>query len=180
MVKRSVVFAMGMVLAVAPGCSKKEGGDGAAKPADTAKAGDTAAGGEAAGGGAAAAGPVELTKLGLKMDAPAGSNVSDGVVGGQMVQGPGLVVSVDEAKESSPATLEAQKEDASMYSPKNYQEETLPDGWAVTFENTGGAGTNYWVVVRREIGGKAYRCETTAASAEQQANALAACKSLKQ
>ena len=122
---------------------------------------------------------LELTKLGLKVDAPAGSEVSGGIGGGEMVQGPGLVMSVDVASETRPKTIDEAKKDAEMYTPKNIKTETLGDGWAITFENEGAAGTNYWVNVRRDIGGKAYWCETTASQPEQQANALAACKSLK-
>lgn len=179
MLKQSVTFVLVVGLAALPGCKKKEadkagadkagaaGDQGAAKPADKPAE-------------APAAGPLTLDKVGgLKIDAPAGSKVDDGVVGGQMVQGPDLVVSIDVASPSSPATLADQKTDSEMYSPLNWKEETLPDGWAVTFENKGGMGTNYWAIVRRDIGGKAYRCETTASSATQQANAVAACKSLK-
>ena len=65
-----------------------------------------------------------------------------------------------------------------MYSPKNPKDEKLADGWAYTFENTGGMGTNYFVNVRRDIGGKSYWCETTASTPEQQTAALDFCKSL--
>lgn len=122
---------------------------------------------------------LDLAKLGLKMDAPAGAEVSDGIGGGVMVQGPGLVVNVDAASDSRPKTIDDAKKEVEMYNPKNIKTETLGDGWALTFENEGGAGANYWVNVRRDIGGKAYWCETTASQPEQQTNALAACKSLK-
>lgn len=123
---------------------------------------------------------VELTKLGLKMDAPAGSTAGDGIVGGIMVQGPGLVVNIDIASDSRPKTVEDAQKEADMYSPKNIKTEKLADGWALTFENTGSMGASYFVNVRRDIGGKSYWCETTASQPEQQTNALAACKSLKQ
>ena len=136
----------------------------------------------ACGGGAADGGKkssVDLTKLGLKMDAPEGSTASDGIMGGVMVQGPNLVVTVDEASDTRPKTAEDAAKEADMYSPSNPKSEKLSDGFAFTFENTGGAGKNYWVNVRRDIGGKSYWCETPSSSPEQQANALAACKSLK-
>jgi hypothetical protein len=128
-----------------------------------------------------AAGPMTLEKVGgLKIDVPAGSTVGDAVGGkGAMIQGPDLVVSVEEASDTRPKTLEDAKKEADMYTPKNIKEETLPDGWVLTFENEGGMGKNYFVNVRRDIGGKAYWCETTASKPEQQANAVAACKSLK-
>lgn len=135
----------------------------------------------ACGGGASDAKPttLELTKLGLKMDAPAGSTVGDGIMGGVMVQGPNLVVTVDEANDSRPKTGEDAAKEADMYNPQEPKTEKLADGFAFTFVNTGDLGKNYWVHVRREIGGKAYWCETTSSSPEQQTNALAACKSLK-
>lgn len=131
---------------------------------------------------AAPAGPnmVDLPKLGLKAEVPSGTEVKDAIIGeGQMLQGPDLVASIEVASDTRPKDLAAAKSDAEMYTPKNPKEETLSDGFAYSFENTGGMGTNYWVMVRRTIGDKAYWCETTATSAAQQENALKACKSLK-
>lgn len=127
----------------------------------------------------APAGDVDLPRFGLKMAVPAGATVSDAIVGeGHMVMAPGLVVTVQTPGSLSPESLDAAKEDAQMYTPTNLREETLSDGFALTYENTGGMGTNYFVLVRRTIGDKTVMCETTASSAEQQASALAACKSL--
>lgn len=127
-----------------------------------------------------AGGALDLTKFKLKADAPAGAKVGDAIVGeGHMIQGPGIVVGVQIANDMHPKTVEKAKEDADMYSPLNLKTEKLADGWAMTFENKGGMGTNYWVQVRREIGGKSYWCDTTAAQPAQQANALATCKSLR-
>jgi hypothetical protein len=156
------------------GCGKKDkdegGGEGAAKTA----------GGGGGSDKAAAAGPVELAKLGLEADAPAGSKVGDGPLGdGAMVQGPDLVVAVEEASDMTPADVAAAKQDADMYSPAKWTEVPVDNGYLVTFENTGGMGTNYWVKSRLDIGGKAYTCDTTASSAVQQANAVAFCKSLR-
>jgi hypothetical protein len=131
------------------------------------------------GGGGGGSDKVSIDKLGLKGDAPAGSTVGDAVVGeGAMVQGPGIVVTVEAASDSRPKTVEDAKKEADMYSPKNLKDEKLADGWALTFDNEGGAGKNFFVNVRRDIGGKAIWCETTASQPEQQANALAFCKSL--
>lgn len=130
---------------------------------------------------AAAGGPLDLPKLGLKADAPAGATVGDVIGGGtgHMIQAPGLVVSVEVASETRPKTGEDAQKEADMYSPKNAKVEKLADGWALTFDNEGGMGKNYFVNVRREIDGKSIWCETTAAEPAQQANALAFCKSLK-
>ena len=127
------------------------------------------------------AGPLDLPKLGLKGDAPAGATVGDVIGGGtgHMIQAPGLVVSVEIASDTRPKTGEDAQKEADMYGPKNPKVEKLADGWALTFDNEGGMGKNYFVNVRREIDGKSIWCETTAAEAAQQANALAFCKSLK-
>ena len=126
------------------------------------------------------AGPLSLDKFNLKMDAPAGTKAGDGIGGdGYLIQGPDLVVSVDAASDMRPDTPEKAQEEADMYTPQNLAVEQLEDGWVMTFENKGGMGTNYWVQSRREIGDKAYWCETTASSPEQQANAVKACKSLR-
>ncbi|MCB9599159.1 MAG: hypothetical protein H6720_02190 [Sandaracinus sp.] len=127
----------------------------------------------------APAGDADLTRFGLKMAVPAGATVADAIVGeGHMITAPGLVVTVTTPGSLSPESLDAAKEDAQMYSPTNVQEETLSDGFVLTYENTGGMGTNYFVVVRRTIGDKTVMCETTATTTEQQAAAVAACKSL--
>jgi hypothetical protein len=129
----------------------------------------------------AAAGPVDLTKLGLKAEAPAGTSIGDAIVGeGVMVQGPNLIATVDVASDTKPKTEDDAKKEAEDYTPKNFQSEKLEDGWAVTFDNEGDLGANFFVQVRRDIGGKTYWCETTASSVEQQAAALAFCKSLEQ
>lgn len=154
--------------------------DAKAEPAADAKA-EPAADVKAEPEPAAAAGPVDLTKLGLKGDAPAGTSIGDAIVGeGIMAQGPNLVATVEVASDSRPKTEEDAKKEAEMYTPKNFKSEKLADGFAVTFDNEGDLGANFFVNVRRDIGGKTYWCETTASSVEQQTAALAFCKSLKQ
>jgi hypothetical protein len=130
----------------------------------------------AAGGGTA---PLALTELGLNAQAPEGSKAEKAIIGsGLMITGPDLVVTVEAAGKDNPKTLAEAKKSNELYSPLNVKEETLPDGWATTFENKGAIGTSYWVQVRRDIGGKPYFCSTTSSSPEQGANALAVCKSL--
>lgn len=128
------------------------------------------------------AGPntLDIAKLGLKAEVPEGATAGDAVIGeGVMIQGPGIVVTIEEASDSHPKTAEDAEKDAEMYTPQNLKSEKLEDGWAVTFDNKGGMGANYFVQVRRDIGGKTYWCSTTASQPEQQTNALKACKSLK-
>ena len=130
-------------------------------------------------GAAAASVPLALAGLGVNAQVPDGSKAEKALVGeGLTIQGPDLVVGVEAAGTRRPKTVAEAREGASMYSPINMKEEALPDGWAITFENKGGIGTNYWVQARREIGGKPIWCDTTASTTEQQANALAVCKSL--
>jgi hypothetical protein len=160
----SLVFVALAALAI--GCSKKDSGDKA----------DNAAGGKGGGGAPAA---VKLPKLGLALDAPGAVKTEDAMMGeGHMLTGSGVgAMTVESAKATQ--TLDEAKEDAKMYSPANVKAEALPDGWAMTFENKGGAGTNYWVDVRRTIDGKNYKCGTTGSDAGQAAAVLAACKSLR-
>jgi hypothetical protein len=166
--------------ALAAGCCKKEGdkaaGGDKAATGDKAAAGDKA-GGDKAGGGAPAA--TKLPKLGLQIDAPGEIKVDDAIGGeGHMLMGSGIgAMSIEVAKEAQ--TVDAAKEDAGMYTPTNLKTETLPDGWAMSFENKGSMGTNYWVDVRRAIDGKSYKCGTTGSDAKQAAAVLAACKTLR-
>jgi hypothetical protein len=158
----SIVFVALAALAIS--CSKKDSGDKGGTAGDK-------------GGGAPAA--VKLPKLGLTLDAPGAVKTEDAMMGeGHMLTGSGVgAMTVETAK--APQTLDEAKEDAKMYSPANVKAETLPDGWAMSFENKGGAGTNYWVDVRRTIDGKNYKCSTTGSDAGQAAAVLAACKSLR-
>jgi hypothetical protein len=155
MMKAIGFMVCGLVLVVTIGCSKS--GDSGDKPA-----------------------PLTLAKLGLQAEAPAGSNVGDGIMGdGLLIQGEDLVVSVELASAKRSKTIKEDQADTSMYSPINVKTENLTDGWIHSFENKGPMGTNYFVHARREISGKTYWCETTSSSPEQRQNALNFCKSLK-
>jgi hypothetical protein len=123
----------------------------------------------------------KLPKLGLIVELPTGSTVTDSIGGeGHMIMSLTGPFNVTVAGPDKPKTPDAAKKDAEMFNPKNVKTETLPDGWVLMFENEGSAGTNYWLTVRREIGGKAYICDTSVANEAQRTAALAACKSLKQ
>lgn len=169
-----------LVAAFAMGCG---GGSSDAERQQAAEDLAAALGGAVENAAAAAApsgGMVEqdLPKFGLKITLPAGATVGDAIVGeGHMITN-GVVLTITPPNDFSPETLEAAKEAAQMFTPTNIQEETLPDGWLLTYENTGGMGTNYFTVVRRTIGDKTVMCEGTNVSAEQQAGSVAACRSI--
>lgn len=172
---RILVMAALALSLVACGESKTDGGSaaaGSAKPGEKAPAGAKAEEkGEMA----------KLPKLGLQVELPMGSTVEDAIVGdGHMIMSVTGPFNVALAGADKPKTVDAAKKDAEMFNPQNFKSETLPDGWVVTWENTGSAGTNYWLTVRREIGGKAYICDTSVAGEAQRSAALKACKSLKQ
>jgi hypothetical protein len=133
----------------------------------------------ALGCGPAAAPPVELGRLGLKMDVPLGFTVGDGIAGGALVEGHDLLITVDPATEAHPRTAEEAALEVDMFNPEQAKSEVLADGFGFTFETPGDVGRNFFVHVRREIGGKSYWCEATVTGASAQATALAACKSLR-
>lgn len=122
---------------------------------------------------------IEIEKLGLKAEAP--GETEDPIIGDGdpiMIMAAGFTVNVAAAKPTDPKKIKDGEEAAGLFNPKNMKSETLSDGWALTFENTGSAGKNYFVSVRREIGGKGYLCDTTQSTPEQQKTALAFCKAL--
>jgi hypothetical protein len=132
-------------------------------------------------GGGGGSVSLTLTEFGLKAQAPEGSTVEKGTFGtGLNVQGPDQVpmAGIEAATNDGPKTLAAAKDKASMYSPTGMKEVVLPDGWLISFESHGSMGTVYWVQSRREIGGRAISCGNTCSTPEQQANAIAVCKSL--
>jgi hypothetical protein len=121
---------------------------------------------------------VRIPNLGLTLQASAGTKVE--ALGRKfLVRGPDFALSVALASKFSPETIAAALKEAKDLGPQNVREEKLPDGWALLFENTGSAGKNYWVQTRRTMGGRAITCDSTQSTPAQQANALAACKSLK-
>ncbi len=83
-----------------------------------------------------------------------------------------------EAKPTDPRKIKDAQEAAKIFTPKNVHTDTLSDGWVLTYENTGSAGANYFVSVRRSIGGKDYMCETRQSTPAQQKAAVDFCKSL--
>ena len=161
MTRISILF---IAVALFAGCKKKEDGGAAAGKTTEAKS----------------AGPTKLPKLGLSIDAPGKVEVGDAIMGeGNMLTGAGVGAMTVEIA-TKPQTLEEAKSDAELYSPKNQKEEKLADGWLLTFENTGSMGKNYFVQMRRDIGGKAYSCSTTGGDAKQAAAVVTACKTLRQ
>ncbi len=78
-------------------------------------------------------------------------------------------------KPNDPKTLADAEAFAKNFNPKKLHSETLADGWAISFE---AMGSNYEVIVGRDIAGTAYHCEATAESASDQPTAVAFCKSL--
>jgi len=168
---RASLFAIALAsLTMVAGCGKKDESGTAAKT--TEKSG---------GGGdkAAPAGPTKLPKLGLQIDVPGKAEVGDAIMGeGHMLQGEGFGAMQIEVAEKKVSLQEA-KDSAEMYGPKDLKEETLADGYAITYSNTGSMGKNFFVDVQRDIDGKTYHCSTTGSEEKQQQAVLAACKSLK-
>ena len=122
---------------------------------------------------------ITLTKFGLKGLA-AGETEEPLIGDGEpaLIAAATFTVTLGEAKATDPKKVKDGQEAAKMFNPKNMQTETLADGWALTYENTGSAGANYFVNVRRDIGGKGYLCETMQSTPAQQKAALDFCKSL--
>ena len=163
MIRASILF-IALATLAGPACKKKE--DGGAASGKTSEA-------------AKPAGPTKLPKLGLQIDVPGEVNIGDAPMGeGHMLMGSAIGAMQIEIPKK-PQTLDEAKSDAGMYTPMNLKADTLPDGWAMTFDNKGGAGQNFFVDVRRDIDGKTYKCSTTGSDANQAAAVLAACKSLR-
>lgn len=166
----ALVAFVGTSLVACKGTEKKKEGE----KAEAVKSGEAAPAAEKEDDGM-----LELTKFGLVAKGVAGAKVGDAMMGeGHMIRGPGLVVTVEKAGDTTPKDLAAVKEDSDMYTPLEWKEEKLADGWIVTFQNKGGMGTNYWVKSRRKIGEHDLTCSTTASQPEQGKNAEALCKSL--
>lgn len=152
----------------APACSKKDGGAGGATSG--AKASD-----DKPAGGAA----MKLAKLDNLSIEAGDSQVSDGMSANSAMLIGGDVGAMTVEAVATPRSEADVKAEADSFNPKNYKVEKLPDGYVVTYDNTGSMGATYFVDSQRAIGGKTYHCTTAVSKADQQAAAIAACKSLK-
>jgi hypothetical protein len=125
----------------------------------------------------AAAQVVKIEKLGLRFDGPGDCSVSE-MLGSQMVQCPNMVLMVG-PPEADEKTLADAKDAAKNYEGSTFtKEEKTADGWNLQFHNKGSIGDNYFVRIRRSVGGKTYDCTTTAQNAEQAAAVEKACLNL--
>ena len=172
---------MSLVVFAGLACACQRGGTEA--PPAPAAASSPASGPASAAAAPGTAGPEpgaeELPRLGLRLKLDPGAHIEDALVGeGVMIRGPGLELLVEAAGPARPATLEAMRKDAESYAPQNVVTETLPDGWALTFDAEGGVGRNYWLEARRTLGDQAFFCEATTSKPELRDGALAACKRL--
>jgi len=170
----SAALLTALVLVTAPACGKKDG-EAPKGSAETAKVSE----GAKPAPSAPASGPTKLSKLDDLTIEAGGADVGEGIAAGGVMLSGGAVGALNISVATTPKTEADAKTDADMFSPKNYKAETLPDGYVVTYENTGEMGANYFVDAQRTIGGKVYHCSTTVTTAAQQAASVAACKSLK-
>ena len=141
-------------------------------------AGEAVGGDEAASGDEAGLKDMVLLDLGIKAKLPADTQLSD-MMGEVMIQAPGCVLTVGLPRDSEPADMAATKQDfESTYGAKEFKEEPMVEGWAITFQNEGSAGTNYFMEARRKVGEKEYSCSVLSPRAEHQACGLEVCRSL--
>jgi len=120
----------------------------------------------------------KVGKLGLKFEGP---KVSQSDMSGQVLcsDDKGVAFTVGPTSDFAAKTFEEAKLSKNDYSPTNVQkEEKLEDGWNIQFQNKGAMGDNFFVWIRRTIGGKAYQCETTSTTLEQAAKVEKICLSL--
>jgi hypothetical protein len=160
-----VSLASALVLAT-PACkqSSKDGASGssAAKPTEAARATST-----------------RLPKVGLQIDIPGTAQLMDGVGESATLVTASAIGALQVDVPKQPQSLDEAKQDATLFNGKHLKAETLPDGWVLTYDNTGSMGANYFVQVRRDLAGKTYRCSTTVSDAKQAAAVVAACKTLR-
>jgi hypothetical protein len=126
-----------------------------------------------------AAKPTKIAKLNnLSIDLPPDGSVSDGMGDNSVMVSTGqTTLTISVAKPTDPKTSADGK--GAALATENMKIEKLTDGWYITSENTGSMGRNYWLTMRREIGGKGYLCETMQSNDAQVKAAIAVCKGLK-
>jgi hypothetical protein len=163
---------LSMSLVVLAGCEKSSSSASSDK-----SAGSSSSDGKGAKDSASAK-PTKIPSINLTVDLPPDASVSDGMSEkSSMISTDAAALTVSLAKPTDPKTSADGK--ASALATENLKIEKLADGWIVTSENTGSAGRNYWLTMRREIGGKGYLCETMQSNEAQVKAAIAICKGLK-
>ncbi|CAN5622145.1 hypothetical protein BH11MYX1_BH11MYX1_52790 [soil metagenome] len=162
---RTTIATLLLSTLVVAGCGKKDGASGSDPKAVEGKV----------------KAPTKLPKVGLSVDVAGDDGeimVSDGLTPTSnmvnTVPMGGLLVEASD----KPQALEDAKSDAAMFTPKDLKTETLSDGYALTYNNKGSMGANFFVVVQRTIDGKTIKCSSTGSDAAHAHVALAACKSL--
>lgn len=178
--KLFIAFSLITVLA----CSKKESGDSAAPTGSQPSAKPVAMAPPPAPSSppteVAVAGEVSLDAFGLHMDAPARTEVTEGFQPGEVIAATpsaDFTLTVALAVPPFPKTLAIAKSESTSKAPTNMKEETLADGWLLTFESN--QDSSFYLQGRREIEGKAFRCFTSSSTAAGQEAAFRACKSLR-
>ena len=124
---------------------------------------------------------IKLDKLKLQMDARGDVKVEDGLGPNRVMVSQRHGLSIEVSLAELETTLEDEKASVSaIHQPTNVKTDTLPDGWAMTFEaNDASGGKNYNVEVERKIGGKPYKCSSVVGNASDAEAGLAACKTLR-
>jgi len=123
----------------------------------------------------------KIEQIGLSAMLPEGATVMKGMdATSAMVSTDATAVTLSVAKDTDPKTVEQGKDGALLGDKgRGLKGDKTADGWIVTWENTGSMGDNYWLTMRREIGGKGYMCETTQSKEAQRKAAIEVCNSLK-
>jgi hypothetical protein len=180
--RRLFALALPLVL-VAAACSKPST-EATDKPSESSKATGTTKGEnvgkdeKSAAKESAAAKARKIDKVGLSVELPEDATVSDGLSDkSAMISTGATTLTVSVAKDTDPKTSDDAK--GAALATENMKIEKLSDGWLVTSENTGSAGRNYWLTMRREVAGKGYLCETMQSNDAQVKAAIAICKGLK-
>ncbi|HEY1959446.1 MAG TPA: hypothetical protein VGH28_27735 [Polyangiaceae bacterium] len=101
-------------------------------------------------------------------------NVHPGAGGATTVDTDAFNVDVNAPGQFDPKTIEQARAHARSYSGHNDRAESLPDGWAFTFDND----VVFFGNVYRVIGGNPYFCTISQPNAERRDRAVAFCKSL--
>jgi hypothetical protein len=151
--------------------AKKDGASSAKPGADAKPAGEAKA----------ATKPTKIEQVGLTAELPEGATVMKGMSDNSaMISTDAATLNVSLAKDTDPKTVDEGKSGAMLGDKgRGLTGEKIADGWIVTWENTGSMGDNYWLNMRREIGGKGYMCDTMQSNEAQRKAAIEICKSLK-
>ena len=130
-------------------------------------------------GSSSAPNTVKLDTYGVQLDVPGKAKVTTSDLDGTVTISGRAFGEIFVELEKTPTTLDDLKKGQAGTEVTNFKSETLPDGFAATYDYKMGSTQASTVAVHRVIAGKHFQCHANSSDKGWLSAAMAACKSLR-